>query len=412
MKRTVLFSLFFCGALSAKEIYVSPAGNDAGEGTLAAPLTLQKAVSVAEAGDVIYLRGGAYHCAEQITITRSGREGAPITLAAYPKDAQRPVLDCAHDGEQRVRAGILLQGDYWHLKGWDITHSRSNGLRIHGSHNVVEACYFYENGDTGLQISGGGAHNRILNCDSYWNRDRTEENADGFACKMDAGDANYFEGCRAWQNSDDGYDGYLRGGTGEISSSYHNCWAFYNGYRKDGTSTTDGDGNGFKMGGFDRGNPAKHNQVLTFCVAAANKVNGFDRNSNIGSMTLYHCSAHNNGRWDYAFPAGKGAELAEGKKALVVNSLLVGNKPVEPACHPCEMSHNSWQDNMTATPDRFVKAGDDDWKELLKPRKTNGSLPDIEYLHLKKNSELIDKGMDVGLPYSGVAPDLGAFEYP
>jgi hypothetical protein len=38
-------------------------------------------------------------------------------------------------------------------------------------------------------------------------------------------------------------------------------------------------------------------------------------------------------------------------------------------------------------------------------------LPDIEYLHLKKNSGLIDKGTDVDLPYSGNAPDLGAFEY-
>jgi hypothetical protein len=31
-------------------------------------------------------------------------------------------------------------------------------------------------------------------------------------------------------------------------------------------------------------------------------------------------------------------------------------------------------------------------------------------MHLKPKSSLIDKGVDVGLPYNGKAPDLGCFE--
>src|SRR5690606_27181960 len=45
------------------------------------------------------------------------------------------------------------------------------------------------------------------------------------------------------------------------------------------------------------------------------------------------------------------------------------------------------------------------------PRKADGSLPDVDFLHLSKDSKLIDVGTDINLPFFGSAPDLGAFEY-
>jgi len=47
----------------------------------------------------------------------------------------------------------------------------------------------------------------------------------------------------------------------------------------------------------------------------------------------------------------------------------------------------------------------------LAPRKADGSLPDVNFFHLNSSSKLIDKGVNVGLPFNGTAPDLGAFEY-
>jgi len=44
------------------------------------------------------------------------------------------------------------------------------------------------------------------------------------------------------------------------------------------------------------------------------------------------------------------------------------------------------------------------------PRQPDGSLPSSDFLRLVSGSNLIDAGTDVGLPYSGVAPDLGAYE--
>ena len=77
------------------------------------------------------------------------------------------------------------------------------------------------NADTGLQIGNGASNNTIVNCDSFYNADSTLENADGFACKLDAGTGNQFIGCRAWQNLDDGWDGYLRG-TDNITTTHEN----------------------------------------------------------------------------------------------------------------------------------------------------------------------------------------------
>ena len=38
-------------------------------------------------------------------------------------------------------------------------------------------------------------------------------------------------------------------------------------------------------------------------------------------------------------------------------------------------------------------------------------MPKIDFLRLAAGSKMIDKGTDVGLPFVGTAPDLGAYEY-
>jgi hypothetical protein len=45
------------------------------------------------------------------------------------------------------------------------------------------------------------------------------------------------------------------------------------------------------------------------------------------------------------------------------------------------------------------------------PRRADGSLPRLPFLRPSPVSSLIDAGADVGLPYEGHAPDLGAFEF-
>src|SRR6185437_11738568 len=73
-----------------------------------------------------------------------------------------------------------------------------------------------------------------------------------------------------------------------------------------------------------------------------------------------------------------------------------------------QQSFNSWNLSLTVTSADFQSL---DYSAALQPRNADGSLPTISFLKLAAGSQLIDKGTDVGLPYTGSAPDLGAYEY-
>ena len=83
--------------------------------------------------------------------------------------------------------------------------------------------------------------------------------------------------------------------------------------------------------------------------------------------------------------------------------------------------NNTWNLNLDLTEDDFESLDDpsmtvtgEDLSKIpgiLGPRNADGSLPDVGFLKLKKGSRAIDKGEDLGFPFVGEAPDLGAFEY-
>jgi hypothetical protein len=68
---------------------------------------------------------------------------------------------------------------------------------------------------------------------------------------------------------------------------------------------------------------------------------------------------------------------------------------------------NSWTLPVTVTADDFEKVAMTGWDA---PRQADGSLPVLPLMRLKAGSDLIDAGVEVGLPHKGKAPDLGAFE--
>src|SRR5688500_11060517 len=70
----------FARTSDAADWHGSPAGNDANDGTLAAPpfLTPQKAVDVAQPGDTIHLAAGDY--LRDVITRRSGTAAAPIRI--------------------------------------------------------------------------------------------------------------------------------------------------------------------------------------------------------------------------------------------------------------------------------------------------------------------------------------------
>ena len=70
---------------------------------------------------------------------------------------------------------------------------------------------------------------------------------------------------------------------------------------------------------------------------------------------------------------------------------------------------NSWNLNITMSDTQFQSVSATGWNA---PRQADGSLPNLPYLHPAPGSSLIDRGVNVGLPFNGKAPDLGAFETP
>ena len=383
----------------AKSLYVAKNGVDTNTGTIDSPfLTIGKGINSMVAGDTLFIRGGVYALSTTISISKSGTAGAKYYIVAFP--GERPVLDFS---TQTSSDGLKLNGQYWHVYGLEIRNSAHNGIAVNGSNNTVEFCSIHDNRNTGLQLGNGASNNKIINCDSFFNYDPPSGgNADGFAPKLDVGTGNYFYGCRAWQNSDDGWDGYMRPAD-NVFTTIENCWAFMNGYLRDNSQIVTGNGNGFKMGGGDTTNKdsLRHNATLIRCLAFDNRVKGFDQNNNRGTMIILNGTAYRNGAENY-----KVSSFIRVSESLVVkNSLELGNK-VSLATF-ARQTTNSWTIPIAVSEADFISL---DTAGIRGPRKADGSLPDVAFMHLAAGSKLINAGTNIGLPYNGSAPDLGAFE--
>ena len=76
------------------------------------------------------------------------------------------------------------------------------------------------------------------------------------------------------------------------------------------------------------------------------------------------------------------------------------------------MAFNSFDMDLSISEDDFFATdfARPDERQLAGPRQPDGELPRITLLQLRPGSKLVDRGVDVGLPFAGDAPDLGAFE--
>ncbi len=376
-------------------------GNDLNNGTKNLPYaTITKALSTVAIGDTIYLRGAVYNISSTISLSKTGTSSSYYKLFSYNDEIV--ILDFS---KQTSSDGIKVNGNYWHLKGIICQYSAHNGIAINGSYNIIENCVTRNNRNTGMQLGNGASYNRILNCDSYYNFDPPSGgDADGFAPKLNVGTGNYFYGCRAWQNSDDGWDGYLRP-SDNVNTVIENCWSFMNGYLKDGSPISTGNGNGFKMGGGDSSNKdsLRHNMIIKNSLCFDNRVKGFDQNNNRGTMTLLNCTGFRNGSYNFSI-AGKIRITSSVTVKNCVSYLSTGINLLSTAVQ----QSNSWLAGYSASSQDFESL---DTIGVRGSRKKDGSLPDIKFMHLAPTSALIDAGVDVGILFIGKAPDLGAFEF-
>ena len=421
--------------LLAATYFIAPDGNDANPGTLDAPFaTVMRGQRAAEPGDTVYLRGGTYKLAEAqiarmkdiwayvILLDKSGRDGLPIKYWAYADE--QPVFDLSaiKPADHRVTA-FYVSGSWLHFKGLAVTgvqvtiltHTQSICFDNEGSNNIYDRLSMHDGQAIGFWL-GKGSNNLVLNCDAFRNHDYTSENqrggnVDGFGFHVTKGSVNNtFRGCRAWFNSDDGFDLI----TASEPVVIENCWAFYNGYNAEFANL--GDGNGFKAGGYGTTpavrlpNPIPHHTIRG-CLAVRNKASGFYSNHQPGGNDWLNNAAYRNGI-NFNMLCRKADNVTEvpGYGHKMKNNLGYKGRTEVANLDAAASDVSGNYFNLPVKVDDKDFAGLDE-ADLMKPRQPNGDLPEVPFLHLVEGSDLIDRGVDVGLPYAGKAPDLGAFEF-
>lgn len=421
----------------ASTYYCSPNGNGDGS-SYYTPCSFPTGISRLQvAGDTLYLLGGQYDLGNTPINNKTGNANKNIVISGYP--GQKAILDFRTTPYGTRGLQIKSTCSYVHVKNLTLRYSGKNNLYNEGSNCRFENLDIYGSADTGCQMKNGG-NNLIINVDSHDNFDYQNTsngladyggNADGFADKQHSGGANHYIGCRAWNNSDDGWDFFQR--ITDSETIIENCICYQNGpadydmrnhgrYQTDiawfnkvnGTTITNrynqqqvvtlehypnhGNGNGFKLGG----GYTDHKVLVHHCLSVANTVRGFDQNNNDGTMRIFNNTGYNNG-YDFGFTTAYGTLTIQN-----CISFMSKNSNAPKSKTTLANDHNSWN-GMTVRASDFVSI---DTTLILSARLADGSYPQVveNLFSLPTGSQFIDAGINVGLAFMGTAPDLGWHE--
>lgn len=264
--------------------------------TVSSTAQLQAAFADASAGTTIEVRGGTYRPTAPLESTADGTPSARITLRAH--DGEKVTVDGSELPDGSRLAGI--RGDHWTVEDITWRNAPAQGVVVTSStggifQNLVTA----HNGGTGFTLRGDGTtDNLVRNLDSHGNHDAANHgrNADGIAVTFGSGGGNRITGARSHDNAGDGLD--LRQFSSPVTVEH--SWAYRNGAHPSGARASEGEGNGFSLGG--GGASVAH--LVRSNAAWGNAAHGFTGDSDTGAVRLERNTAYANAGTGFSFPTG------------------------------------------------------------------------------------------------------------
>lgn len=408
-----IFALAFTSMATGTVRYASPSGNDAEGLSADSPGALRTMVERIVPGDTLYLLDGQYDQTLTLVINKRATADNWITICAAKEwsmvNGKRSMVEAkpVFDFRQQPNGtnGVKVTGEYIHIKDIIIRYAGKKGIWLeNASHCILERIEAYGCCDSGIQLRKGG-YNVVVNCDSHDNFDYQDKggNADGFADKQGgaAFPGNTYIGCRAWHNSDDGWDSFQRE-TKDTPTTYLYCVTYDNGPAEYDLSShprangvdrdlpcmagkdlshfpNSGNPNGFKFGGQGKdnkasGNYTRHDAEASNCLAVGHRGKGFDQNNNAGRMTVSHCLAVRN---DINYGFGNPYPCTLDIRHCVSIAPVSGEHlAIAPECTVTQEG-NSWNDNVNHNENLNVNLdGIDIVQLLLAKRQANGALPE------------------------------------
>jgi len=395
-----LWFFLFMSLLSpayAGSYYVATNGNDANEGSARSPwATITNAMRKAQPGDTIFVRGGIYPEGEiwiQRKLGMGGKNGKYVTISAYHNE--RPIFT---NGSR----GMIIDASYLRVIGLDFQNGKAMynvdwsgptdhvefignrfsgvsgyaAIGITGDHNLAEGNIINISGNTTGTLGHGiyasrGSHTII--------RGNVISGATGFGIHL------YEE----WRSGDPA--GSIRQIKNILIEKN-----FVSASRRR---------SGIIVGAGADGGPAHIDSVIVrYNVVFNNPMHGILIGgwSEVKNIQIHHNTIYGNG--------DNGIQILQPyvKNIIIKNNIIslkngarhIDNAPNAPGVvavrnlyHAAVMALNNVQDHKPLNGDPlFIDASRNDF-------------------HLRKSSMAIDAGINLGLPFKGAAPDLGALEY-
>jgi hypothetical protein len=414
-------------------------------------LTIQRAASTMRAGDVAYVRGGTYYEAG-IFFANSGEPNEPITLTNY--QSEEVIIDGSQAAEAYPGVWVAEGRGHYVIQGFTIANMGWSGIATDEETSApykditIRDCILHDNGWSGIDLAAvdGFVVDNVEAYDNAFYGVNITGSADG---ELSAANGIVRNSSFYNHTGDEGHGLAINQGH-DISVSdsvaYHNTihgfdvsdWPKYGELSYDitfeGNFSYDNGVAGFAI------NSDSHHVVYRKNVAWRNgaawagrgPADGFYCYEGCWHVEWYHNVSLENANSGFGVEKEIGIYGTPGDNLLVFkNNIAYNNNPAGETwgvalgiagkdAWQVVATHNNWSvppgwedyaveiQRVGYTPEEINNGAFQTGNISLDPMFVDPSLPDVR---LNANSPCIDAGVDLGLPFLGLAPDIGAFEF-